>query len=76
MLMPRISLNRRAVLLALPAGLLLPQGALAADFIGEAADVRGTVVARQSAGTRNLLTGAGLLLKDSTSTVAVKLEKA
>ena len=70
MLMPRNSLNRRAVLLALPAGLLLPRGALAADFIGAAADVRGTVVARQSAGTRNLLTGAGLLLKDTVETHA------
>ncbi len=64
---PGIPMSRRR-LLALAPGLMLPASALAHDFIGEAARVMGTVVARQSAESRNLTVGAGLMLKDSVET--------
>lgn len=60
-----LRIGRRALLRAAPGLLLWPELALAADFIGKANDVRGTVVARRTADTRNLKSGAGLMLKDS-----------
>lgn len=64
---PRIPISRRRLLMLAP-GLLLPVPVQAQDFIGEAARVRGTVVARQIAEMRNLSAGAGLMLKDSVET--------
>lgn len=62
--------SRRAVLAALPAGLIGSGAFAAAQAIGEAADVRGKVVARQVKDVRGLAKGAELLLKDSVETAA------
>ncbi len=58
-------IGRRALIGAAPGLILWPGLALAEDFIGKANDVRGEVVARRTADTRNLKSGAGLMLKDS-----------
>ena len=63
--------NRRELLAGTSALLFSGTSARAATkLIGKAADVRGTVVARQPNDTRNLTDGAGLKLKDSVETDA------
>ena len=69
------NIHRRDLVWGLSASLLLPGAAMASDFIGEAADVRGTVIARQSAESRSLTAGAGLMLKDSVETEAESFAK-
>lgn len=60
-----LRIGRRALLGLAPGLALWPTLALAEDFIGKADDVRGEVVARRTADTRSLTSGAGLMLKDS-----------
>lgn len=60
--------SRRAMIAALPAGLLASRAFAASETIGEAADVRGKVVARQVKKVRGLSSGAELMLKDSVET--------
>ncbi len=62
--------NRRMVLAAIPAVLIGSGARAATEEIGEAADVRGTVVARQVQDVRDLASGAALMLKDSVETAA------
>lgn len=62
--------SRRAVLAALPAGFFVNGAFAATETIGEAADVRGKVVARQVKDVRGLAKGAALMLKDSVETAA------
>jgi hypothetical protein len=72
----RWRLNRRALLAVLPAGLLAGnRAAAAAEAIGEAADVRGRVTARQVANVRELASGAALLLQDAVETAAASFAR-
>src|SRR5438128_12584175 len=64
---PRLS--RRSVL-AMPAIMIFREAEAAATEIGVASDIRGSVVARTVAATRNLRVGSPLILKDSVETAA------
>ena len=60
--------SRRTVIAAIPAAIFGGSARAATETIGEAADVRGKVVARQVQDVRGLASGAALMLKDSVET--------